>query len=725
MYLYIGTTPYYQSQQTFKIGCTQNFKNRLFQYHTCHPPFDRFDYIRIWKTTANSKEELYEYEEKVFDVFSKFRLCYRIRGDTEWFKFYSERFLDMLHEYISSQSWYSRLIDKDEYLELMLPKKNHLEGCHRNNKFIKSKEERNIQLDNFQHPLIESLKLFISNKEQRAGTFCSPCGTGKTRMAVKSMNDILSKSIVQVIICCPSIKIQRQWKKTLKYYSNIDSSNIHLIGSSKDATTNFECIQNIVHSRIWCILTTYMSCHLLYDILTPEISMIVFDEAHHMAGNKPVELLDTGEGRTRKLLLKSIELDLKRLFITFTPKNIQDRDEQNVLSMDNEKVFGNLIESVSLRKCIEMGILPDLRIWRLYQQENTETKDTETKDIDIKIQSFLEAWNETHIIKHEETYILHHMIIFAPTIEESKYISNRLKEKIHDGDGDETTIIIHIDQSSNTSKQIRKFEKAKRAILVNCYVLGEGVDIPIANSVTFMYPKQSRIQITQMILRAGRWYNNKPLSHILLPTINDDDMSGYEEVLLSLAQYDPMIEHEIMTFGNRTTQARNEHITLQELLNESPTRLMNIGIDQYDSSEKSIKECFKRIRKRMIGNGGYRYIRDLCQREGIKTRIEYEEYQKHKPELPDDPRFNTTGMTWFKYLNPYREILSLDEFGELIQRHNLTTSVQYQEWYDTNYSQEIKDECPSIQNINDGCFGENLSNFNKVLSTIRPKRKRR
>jgi len=80
---------------------------------------------------------LYEYEEKVFGVFSKFRLYYRIYVDTEWFKFYSERFVDMVHEYISLQSWYSRLIDKDEYPKPMLSKTNHLEGFHRNYKFIK------------------------------------------------------------------------------------------------------------------------------------------------------------------------------------------------------------------------------------------------------------------------------------------------------------------------------------------------------------------------------------------------------------------------------------------------------------------------------------------------------------------------------------------------------------------------------------------------------------
>jgi len=76
-------------------------------------------------------------------------------------------------------------------------------------------------------------------------------------------------------------------------------------------------------------------------------------------------------------------------------------------------------------------------------------------------------------------------------------------------------------------------------------MLGEGVDLPITNGVAILYPKHAVGDIVQSIFRAGRWHKNKPLFHVLLPILGEEDMSGLEHVFLSLAQYDEALKDEI------------------------------------------------------------------------------------------------------------------------------------------------------------------------------------
>ncbi len=93
---------------------------------------------------------------------------------------------------------------------------------------------------------------------------------------------------------------------------------------------------------------------------------------------------------------------------------------------------------------------------------------------------------------------------------------------------------------------IHKFEQSARTILINCRVLGEGVDIPCADSVCILYSKFSYGDITQMILRAGRWNIDKKYFHVLLPATNDIDQRGIENVLDCLSQIDGKIKDEII-----------------------------------------------------------------------------------------------------------------------------------------------------------------------------------
>ena len=136
--------------------------------------------------------------------------------------------------------------------------------------------------------------------------------------------------------------------------------------------------------------------------------------------------------------------------------------------------------------------------------------------------------------------ILHHLIIFAATNDEAKQLETYFANKTKD------TLVLCVKGGDKLEEPIRRFSQAKRAIIVNCKVLGEGVDIPIANAVAVTYPKHSRGEITQMLLRAGRWYDSKSVFHILLPILDVDDMTGFEDVLTALASCDDQLRDEVI-----------------------------------------------------------------------------------------------------------------------------------------------------------------------------------
>lgn len=843
MFLYCGSTPHYQTTHNFKLGSTSNLRNRMNSYQTSHPPHDHFIYVRAWKINATTRKEMYMYEQQVHDAFSAFRLFHTKLGDSEWFQFPSTMIcpspVDLIHEYICSQPWFVSIATPEDYakisgsisktsssqIEYIQEKEDtqtqtqeatqHLQAYQVNLKFIHKQEERQHALDAFQRPLIAELCGFLES-DIRAGIFCSPCGTGKTRMTVMALATRIPKfrgvssspsssshhpmkmkmkMKMKCIVCCPSLTIQRQWYETFYEHSNFTESMFLFIGST--GTTDMATIAEFMKQDSWCILVTYMSSHLLCPFLSDEISVIVFDEAHHMAGRLPTSPISStsstsptsrirntepelepeadtetkGIGHTRKLLYHSLDKSIKRLFVTYTPKYIHEEDmEENendkeehteraqqaspsplsVLSMNNERVFGKVLVSVSLRTCIDLGILPDYRIWRLYQTttrpitppvyghvlharndrvgvDHTEQDIANDHELYPKIHSIAEAWNETHIVCHKEQYILHHMVIFASTIDESKKIAQCLRIRFP------STTVLHVDQSSNIKHDVEQFNNAPRAIFVNCYMLGEGVDIPIANAVVFMYPKQSHVQITQMILRAGRWYPNKPIFHILLPTHTAEDMSGYEGVLLSLAKHDPLICNELMTLATSKLDGVDEsthtdstdmgtEYSLDSILNKANRHIM---IDEYASTEEAIRECFTRIRKHILGVGGYRQVRTLCSAQHIHTHVDYDQYRKTHAELdlPPDPR--PRGMTWFRFLNPYTSIVTFDEFHETVHgRYEITSTQQYQRWLARTCPKDMRDEFPSIQNINDECF-DGIDNLNQLFHVNHKTKKRR
>jgi superfamily II DNA or RNA helicase len=688
MYLYSATTPAF-TLICRKLGCTGAPHGRLSTYLTgCPPgltPSQDIEFESIWKTTARSLEELKDLEDIVHDRFVSKRMMRERPGDSEWFRVSREE----VESFVESRPWCVRRVPLSEIQPPNRTSRYLRRNYSKNLKFIKQRDTRNTTLGVLQAPMISAIEAFRADPTREAGYAVAPCGSGKTRITAVGI-----RGTKTCIVCCPSRQIQTQWYATLIAEGTFSASEISFVGGM--GTTDPDTIRNIMSVPTFCIISTYMSSHLLADIIDASTELLVLDEAHHMAG--VVAKSDTGEGRTRRLMMKATELKVKRLSLTYTPRFIVDAGDTDVLSMDDDAIFGGLIAELKIRDLIRAGVLPDYRLWTLRDEAGRGS------GVLGKAQCVLEAWDATEIVRGVERFILDHLIVFASTIQEAKEVEAFLIAKT------QNTLVLRVEEGDKLETPLAQFRVAPRSILINCFVLNEGVDIPVANAVAILYPKHSRGQITQMILRAGRWYEGKSIFHVLIPMMEEEDLSGFEEVLSALASCDEQIRDEIVLRASEKQGSSKISLLPNGTSDDTPPEC--IVIEQFEADNDQIRRCFSSIRKNLFPSKESRRIQQLCVEKGVDTSVEYEQDLLHMiPELPRDPRPKT--MLWYDYLHSAdTERMSPDTFVKTVLEPNgLRVGHIYDGW-----RQGHSTSLPSLQHITDGYFGSKYSDFNALLS---------
>lgn len=695
MYIYLASSPVFRALCLGKLGCTEEPYGRRSTYLTgCPPgltPSQDIDYDAVWETTATTRDELFDLEDEVHNHFLKYRMMREKPGDSEWFNFQGKNPCDEVKRFMESRSWVRRQVPLSEIFPPKRSSRYLRKQYHKNLQYIKIRSFRNATLNLLQEPVISAIGMFMADADNRAGYVIAPCGSGKTIMSSKGI-----RGVKKCVICCPSKQIQNQWRTTLLTEEVFYESQIHIVGGA--GTTDPSTICTLFDGDAFCIISTYMSSHLLVDIINAGLELLILDEAHHMAGI--VARDEKGEGRTRRLMLKASDLGIKRLSLTYTPRFIADDGgtDAEYLTMDDDSIFGKKIAELKIRDLIRKGVLPDYRLWTLRDEVKKGT------GIIGKAECILEAWGATEIVRGEEKHILHHLVVFASTTQEAKDLERFFKAKTTD------TQVLRVEEGDKLEEPIAHFTSAPRAILVNCFVLNEGVDIPIANAVAITYPKQSRGQITQMILRAGRWYEGKSVFHVLIPTLGDEDLSGFEEVLSALASCDEQIRDEIVLRTKPDVKPSDPLPPSPETGDTLPECIM---IEEFEADQEEIKRCFTNIRKNLFPAKESRRIQELCIEKGVDTSVEYALLRIDIPELPEDPR--PKGMLWYDYLHPMRgdRLTGSDFVKTILDTNNLRVGHTYDEWRGVQPTDVIA-RLPSVQHITDGFFGKDDTNFNTL-----------
>lgn len=726
MYLYVASAAVYEPHFVFKLGATIHPRGRLSTYQTgCPPgftPSHEIAYVALWELCGDTIN-LYDAEAALHDHFYRYRLTHGRRNDTEWFRFVNDTALEQIRAFLSRQPWCKREIPADALPILTRPR--FLQNPTPSNRgFLKTNEARLAALTDLQDPVIHAIREWFADPTREAGTLLAPCGSGKTIMTTKAVES--TQGLTRIIICVPSHTIQFQWAEALRGRGVWGHSCLHL---GSQGTNDLPTIRDWMERDTFCILVPYASSHHLVDLLTPHVQLLVLDEAHHMAGivmsddtiergmgaqSASIQENQKHIGITRSLMKCAVDLHIKRLSLTFTPRILYSDDKDlEFMSMDNAAIFGRPIAELNLRKLIQQGILPDYRIWTLRDEARAGT------GIIGMAECLLEAWGVTELVRNMkqphaprvEQPLLHHMIVFAATNDEAARLADYLRERLEE---DTLVFCVKGGQSKETAQAIHDFEAAPRAILVNCRVLGEGVDIPTANAVAITYAKHAMGDITQMILRPGRWSQGKPLFHMLFPILDEEDMSGFQNVLTALASCDTSIRDEILLRAQPPVVAPGPGPAPEPSV-MGGEHVERILMDDMDGTDvERIRACFQRTRQAVFSVYDSRQIQALCLEKGVDTSVEYHTVLRPYTDLPEYPR--PRGVTWYDYLHPR----ALDRIAvavfvkEILEKHSLRMALTYTEWREVQPA-SVRATVPSVQHILDGYFGADMVSFNDLL----------
>ena len=236
------------------------------------------------------------------------------------------------------------------------------------------------------------------------GRIILPCGTGKSRIALRLIEELTEPGQVSAILC-PSIALVAQLRREFLIHSSrqlvalaVCSDQTAARGSdlSKDQAADLsrasardvkgrvttdademgEWMGALPEGRMGVIFGTYQSSHKIAEALTSSgttLAVLVADEAHRTAGIRRVKGEDE---RLRDFTVCHHERRFPatyRVYQTATPKIYKTQREHNaerrmqnrnwiVRSMDDENVFGPELYRKSYRDAVENGWLSDYRI---------------------------------------------------------------------------------------------------------------------------------------------------------------------------------------------------------------------------------------------------------------------------------------------------------------------------------------------------------------------------
>ncbi|MDA9730171.1 DEAD/DEAH box helicase family protein [SAR86 cluster bacterium] len=415
------------------------------------------------------------------------------------------------------------------------------------------------------------------------------------------------------------------------------------------------------------IFSTYQSGIVLARQLKKQnkkIDFAFFDEAHNTATAKSKlfgHLLDDNN-----LIIK------KRLFMTATPKKLVGKNDR-FLSMDDEEVFGKVVDEITVKDAIEVfKLLNDYKIiTQLIDNVSSEkllrdnpfvidNKEKYPEEVELKLVS--SALTLQEIIRKKK---IKNTVSFHSKIERAK----AFKEGINNIFTNKPINTYHVSgKQSGTERQgiLKDFAANPPSLVTNSQCLSEGVNVPSIDAIMFVDPKQSKIDITQAIGRALRKGDStKGLSYIIVPIVinkNSEESidEAYQQILMvlrAMSEHDGRIVESFKYLADGKKPPKN--------FMEINTEYLPEEFDLKQFSEELHTKAWDRFSK--LGRRPFAQAREWARTLGINS-VEWREFCKtdKKPlDIPADVS-RAYGSEWTDWRDFLGQPSEEEDFNQLI-----------------------------------------------------------
>ncbi len=438
-------------------------------------------------------------------------------------------------------------------------------------------------------------------QKSKKGQLILPCGTGKTYTSLWIKESYKCKS---TLVLVPSLSLLSQTLHEWTLNKRIDFDILCVCSDETVKNSTEDHIQHLVYDLAFPVTTdakeikrflksnndkvifsTYQSspqiAKVQKDKQIPQFDLVIADEAHRCAGVSSTDfstvLNDTKIRASKKLFMTATP----RIFTTATQNKAEERDVE-IISMDDEKVFGKVFYQMTFGEAIEKGYLTDYKVAIVGVDEPMMKKWIDKREL-VKTKSGIktDAKNlAAHIgfIKTVKDYNLKKIISFHNRVQLAKQFAEEQQEILkwipkaikHDGVlvSDYVSGEMSASKRNAKLKRLKELEENEIGLLANARCLAEGVNVPTLDGVIFVDPRRSQVDIVQAVGRAIRLSQNKTHGTIILPVfidvgedsekkINESAFKPIWDVLNALKSHDNILAEELNSLRTEIGRSGN------------------------------------------------------------------------------------------------------------------------------------------------------------------------
>ncbi|MEU4850595.1 DEAD/DEAH box helicase, partial [Streptomyces gilvosporeus] len=405
-------------------------------------------------------------------------------------------------------------------------------------------------------------------------TVVAACGTGKTLMAAHAAMRLAKGGRVLVVLPTLDLLTQtaREWRaeghtgRSIAVCSLDNDPGLYL--SEVRTTTNPAALIAHYGRGPVTVYATYASLPVLIRAFSEEyaeygrmapFNLAVIDEAHRTSGS-------LGKAWARIHDQRAIPVE-RRLYFTATPRVWRERPQswevregardrlpaEMACSMDDPAIFGPQAYGLDLPDAISLGLLARYQIIVVEIRDPELTPDRLTGEDarEEEVRGLRLGALQAALLRTAADHNLQKIITFHHRTIEAEAFAEGLEKKaaeLHADDPDRYPEAVWSGwlrgehESEHRADVLGQFSRtARRAVLSNCRVLGEGVDCPAVDAVALLDPKGSPVDIVQAIGRALRQKPNAgKMASLIVPVFLGPDETSAD--MVTSASYKPLVK---------------------------------------------------------------------------------------------------------------------------------------------------------------------------------------
>jgi predicted helicase len=559
--------------------------------------------------------------------------------------------------------------------------------------------------------LKEAKKYFLDENNTR-GKLIFPCGAGKSLTGYWITEELKSKS---TIIAVPSLSLVKQ---TLDVYLREISAKGKKVkwlcicsddGIGKDDDVAFftenlgvPCQTDPIYIKKWLsenvdcelvVFTTYQSGRIIAEVAQSigyKFDLGIFDEAHKTVGS--------GKKLFSHLLFEENISIQKRIFMTATER-FYAGSKEDIISMDDEEIYGDTFTHMSFKEAIETGLLTDYKVVTIDIQKSeiaSFIQENNLVQLNAKWKKETEARSLASMLalrKAMKVLPIKNAVSFHSSIEKAvrnKELQQYITETYHYKPIDTFTVS---GKQPTTQRNIvvQEFASSPSSLITNARCLTEGVDVPNIDCIVFSDPRKSKVDIVQALGRALRKKEGKEWGYVILPVIYDDitheiDNENFQEILAVVRGLASNDERIVEYFKDKA----DPNSTSKPTESQFHLEVFSEYMDEAElSSQLQIKLWEKLSRFSWMP---FEEAREIVKSLKIKSAKEYRHqyYEKRNialkylPACPDKVYLDSGWVSWGDWLgtnlisNRDKEFLTFEDAREIARGYKFKNAKEWQ-----------------------------------------------